>query len=67
MKILDVQHPFFKPMYRRILVVALCLGWGAFEFNGGYPGWGMLFVAVGIYCGWIFFFNFHPPEEEDDT
>jgi hypothetical protein len=65
-KLFDVQHPFFKPMYRRILVVVICLAWGFFELASGQPAWAMFFIATGIYTGWVFFFNFNPPEEEDE-
>lgn len=66
MRLIDVQHPFFIPMYRRVLVVVFCLGWSVMEFSNGAPFWGILFGAIGLYCGWVFFFDFHPPEEEDD-
>jgi hypothetical protein len=54
-KFLDTDHPMFRPMWVRILVVALCLGWAAFEFVGGSPFWGMLFGALGAYAGHAFF------------
>ncbi len=59
-RFLDLDHPFFIPLWRRVLIVAACLGWAAFEFIGtGSPLWGMLFGAIGVYAGWHFFFNFH--------
>lgn len=64
--IIDVQHRFFIPLWRRIAVVAICLGWGFFEFWGGYTFWGSLFVGIGLYCAYAFFLAFDPPEEEGD-
>lgn len=59
-RLFDLDHPFFIPLWRRIAIVAVCLGWALFEFAAASPGWGMLFGAVGFYCLWHFFFNFNP-------
>jgi hypothetical protein len=58
MQILDVQHPFFRPLWRRIAVVVFCLGWGAVELRSNEPFWAVLFGALGVYCAWQFFFVF---------
>jgi hypothetical protein len=63
MRLLDVQHPFFVPVWRRVAIVVLCLGWAIFEFVSGAPFWGVLFGAAGIYCGWQFFAVFDPKPE----
>ena len=62
----DLNHPFFRPLWIRVLVVALCLGWSVFEFAGGAPMWGILFGAVGLYSAYGFFvvFNPRPPESK---
>ena len=39
-KFLDTDHPMFRPLWVRLLVVAVCLGWAAFEFIDGSPFWG---------------------------
>lgn len=64
MKLLDVQHPFFRPLWRRIAVVAVCLGWAAVEFAQDALFWGVLFGAVGLYCAHQFFIAFDPPEDQ---
>ncbi|RVD37518.1 DUF3329 domain-containing protein, partial [Mesorhizobium sp. M4A.F.Ca.ET.020.02.1.1] len=28
----DYEHPFFRPLWRRIAVVAVCLAWSVIEF-----------------------------------
>ncbi|MCC7321649.1 MAG: hypothetical protein IT542_11815 [Rubellimicrobium sp.] len=66
MKLLDVQHPFFVPLWRRVAVVALCLGWALVEFLQGSAFWGMLFGAVGVYCIHQFFVAFDPPQDRGD-
>lgn len=61
-RLLDLNHPFFVPLWRRVLIVALCLGWAVFEFVAGSPFWGILFGAIGLYAGYVWFLNFHPRE-----
>jgi hypothetical protein len=64
MKFFDLQHPFYKPLWIRLVITALCLGWAAVEFFMGAPFWGMLFGALGIYCVHQFFIAFKPREPE---
>lgn len=64
MKLLDVQHPFFRPLWRRIVITVLCLGWAVFEFVTASPFFGVLFGAIGLYCVYQFFFAFDPKEPQ---
>ncbi len=68
-KLLDLQHPFFRPMPRRIATFALIMAWGGLEAWWGNGTWAMLFWALGLYCGFQFFFGDPPrdpaPEKED--
>jgi hypothetical protein len=67
-KFLDTDHPMFRPLWVRVLIVALCLGWAALEFGllrilglpAGSPFWGVLFLAIGLYAAWGFFIAFRP-------
>lgn len=49
---LDV--PFFRPLWRRILTVAVCIGWGFFEFSTANVFFGILFVAAGTGAAYKF-------------
>lgn len=53
MRLLDADDPFFKPVWRRWVTVLLPLLWGAFELGMGGSGWGVLFVAAGVYAFWV--------------
>lgn len=55
MKFIDARHPFFRPLWRRVAVVAVCLGWALFEFASGAPFWGILFGALGLWAVYEFF------------
>lgn len=61
---LDLRHPWFRPLWRRVLVVAICLGWAAFELAGGAPFWAILFGAAGLYAAWSFFVAWQDPPED---
>lgn len=52
---LDLDHPFFRPLLRRIIVTLIVLVWCGFEFAAGSPVFGMLFAVLGAWCGWSFF------------
>ncbi|MCB9993543.1 MAG: DUF3329 domain-containing protein [Hyphomicrobiaceae bacterium] len=60
----DLNHPFFKPLLVRILVTVLVLGWGLFELTMGSVFWAILFLAMGAYCVYGFFFNFNPRDDQ---
>jgi hypothetical protein len=64
MRLFDVQHPFFRPLWRRVAVVAICLGWAVFELLGGAVFWAILFGAAGLYCAHQFFLAFDPPDDQ---
>ena len=54
-KFLDTEHPMLRPLWVRLLLVAICLGWAVLEFVTGSPGWGILFLALAGYAAWGFF------------
>lgn len=59
-KFLDNEHPIFRPLWVRILVVAAALGWAILEFVAGSSMWGTLFGALGAYAIWGLFIDFDP-------
>lgn len=50
MKFIDPDHPFYRPLWVRLLLVGFCSAWTAFEFYNGSEGWGMIFLAVSAYA-----------------
>ncbi|MBL9049162.1 MAG: hypothetical protein JNK19_03515 [Tabrizicola sp.] len=58
MKFLDPNDPFFAKAWVRWVTVLLPLGWAVVEFFWqGSPFWGILFLAAGVYAGWMLFFK----------
>lgn len=58
--IIDTAHPFYRPLWRRIAIVAVCIGWGLVEFWFDAPLWGALFAGVGVYSAWVLLWTFDP-------
>lgn len=67
--VFDLNDPFFRPLWLRVLIVAATIGWGLFEFSAGQPFWGTLFCAIGAYAFYGLFIAFDPrePEEKDKS
>lgn len=63
-KAFDVRHPFFRPLWRRIMVTAFCFLWAMIELRSGGPFWAMLFGGCGLYIGYHFFVAFDPTDYE---
>ena len=58
----DHEHPFFRPLWRRIAVVALCVAWSIFEFSTGASMWGTIAAAFAAYAIWQFFYLYKPAD-----
>ena len=61
----DFNHPFFRPLWLRVLIVLACLGWAVVELSNGSTGWAILFGAIGLYAAYGFFVAFNPRPPED--
>ncbi|MGL3606881.1 hypothetical protein ACSV9I_10235 [Rhizobium sp. G187] len=57
-QILDPTHPFFKPLWIRILCTVFPLAWAGVEFSNGATGWAMIFVVTGLYAGYELLFMY---------
>ena len=56
-RFLDTDHPMLRPLWVRVLIVAVCAVWAAVEFSTGSPLWGAVFLAFGGYAFWGFFLD----------
>ncbi len=59
----DKHHPFFRPLWRRVLVVAICFGWAIVELVFANPTWALISAAIGAYGVWVFFVTYEPVDE----
>jgi len=60
MQLIDPSHPIYKPLWVRILIVAVCFGWAIVETLGSQPFWVLLSGALGAYAAWMLLLNFKP-------
>lgn len=65
----NVDHPFFRPAWRRAVVVLICLVWAIVEFATATPFWGMIALGFAAYGYWIFFHTYpgNAPAQPEDT
>ena len=62
--LLDVKHPWFRPLWARVLVTALVCLWTVIELTRIAPFWAILFGAA---AGWLiyqWFIVFDPRDYE---
>ncbi|MFB9947783.1 DUF3329 domain-containing protein [Rhizobium puerariae] len=52
---IDPNHPFYEPLWRRLLIPAICAVWVAFELLAGEPIWAAIVGAIGIYATYKLF------------
>jgi hypothetical protein len=57
MKILDADHPFFAPVWRRWATVLFAGFWGLMELFLGNPGWAVLFGAASAYSFYVLIYQ----------
>jgi hypothetical protein len=66
-KFMDIEHPWYRPLWVRLLIVFATGGWGLFELYQDSVVWGVLFLAVSAFAVWNLFVTYRPgPPPEDD-
>ena len=63
MKFIDPEHPFYRPLWVRLLLVGFCGAWTALEFYNGQQTWGMIFLAVFAYAFAQLILFYKPPAD----
>jgi hypothetical protein len=61
----DHENPFFRPLWRRVTVVAVCVIWSVIEFATGTPFWGVIALGFAGYGAWQFFYLYKPADEDN--
>jgi hypothetical protein len=54
-----MSHPWFQPLYRRILTTLFCVAWLGFELWQQERFWIILVAAATVYALWDFFLSGH--------
>lgn len=58
--LVDPNAPFFRPLWVRILCVALPLAWAGVELRAGSPFWALCSGAAGAYLAFELFARRRP-------
>jgi hypothetical protein len=54
----DRDHPFFRPLYRRILVTLFCAVWAAWEVYNGERMWAYITMGITAYAAWVYLITY---------
>jgi hypothetical protein len=49
---IDPNHPFYEPLWRRVLIPAICFIWAGVELFSGSPTWAIISAALGLFAGY---------------
>jgi len=63
----DRDITFFRPLWRRIAVSAVCVIWAALEVWHGEQLWILITLGLTAYAGWTFFITFPKQTPEAPT
>ncbi|MBB4063283.1 DUF3329 domain-containing protein [Gellertiella hungarica] len=58
MQIIDPKHPFYRPLWVRLLVVAICAVWFVVELVIGSPFFMVIMGALTVYTAWVLVIRF---------
>ena len=62
LKSLELRHPFFIQLWRRVLLVILLISWSVIEGLMDNQVWALLIGSISIYSIYVFFFDFNLPK-----
>ncbi len=64
-RVSDLNHPFYRPLWRRILLVAVTGAWACYEnFVTKDPMWMVLTAGIFVYAAWVFLIKWVDPEDK---
>jgi hypothetical protein len=61
MTIIDTNHPLYRPLWVRLLIVAVCAAWCAVEFYNHEPFWGTIVGGIAVYAAYVLLLTYKPP------
>jgi hypothetical protein len=67
MQLIDPNHSFYRPLWIRLAIVAVCFGWAIVEVTTGEPFWAILVGALGVYSAYKLLLTFTPQAPEVPT
>lgn len=62
----DKDHPWFRPVWRRALMVAICAAIALWDLVSGNYVWALIFGGLGGYAVYIFFIAWNKEGTDGD-
>ncbi len=62
----EQSSPFYKPLWRRIAIIAAVALWLGFEIYGGSGFWTAIAAGMLCYAVWIFFLSWPKPPDNPE-
>jgi len=66
MLLIDTNHPMYRPLWVRLLIVGVCAGWAVLEFVNNEPFWMTVVGGIALYAAYVLLFTFKPAEPKPD-
>ena len=64
-RVSDLNHPFYRPLWRRVALVAVTGAWACYEnFVVKDPMWMVLTAGIFVYAAWVFLIKWVDPEDK---
>lgn len=64
-RVSDLNHPFYRPLWRRVTLVAVTGLWASYEnFVVKDPMWMVLTAGIFVYAAWVFLIKWVDPEDK---
>lgn len=63
-KVFDTNHPYFRPLWRRVAIVGFCGAWTFVEWRYGEQIWMIMILTLTVWLAWAFFLAFEPRDSE---
>ena len=60
----DFDHPMYRPLWFRLMLISACLGWGTFEVWLGNQTWGAIFMGIGTFLIYQLLIAFNPKDDD---
>ncbi len=60
MLFIDTNHPMYRPLWVRLVIVGACAGWAVVEFVNHEPFWSTLVGGLALYAAYALLLTFKP-------
>jgi hypothetical protein len=58
-----VEHPWFDPLWRRIVLVVFCFGWTGVEYYFGNKTWVYIVGAIAVFAAYAYLYAYKGPDD----